>query len=344
MNGQIVTEYEPGELMYAVRNPTTNIRNNGYGVAELEQLVSVVTNIFNAMTHNSQFFQNGAAVKGIINIKTGKDQAGTMGDQLEAFKRAWRAMVLGTANAWSTPILQTDGVEFVNMGNTNREMEFHLYLDFLVKISCAVYSIDPGEINFFMSAGGASGAHPLFESNQEAKLKMSKDKGLRPLLASVARWINQYILPSVSDEHKFTWVGIDSKDEKEVIELRAKEGGAYATIDEIRAEAGRTPLGAEKGGDLILNPHYITWLQQQSMAASMNQQWGDEGEAPGDEGEAPGDEGEAPPEEEGVEEGALNRQGDEMDEEAGEDEEASPALKKSLLEAERKYLRIMLAG
>jgi len=316
LNGQIVVDYEPEEIMYGIRNPTTNIKNNGYGVSELEQLVSVVTNIFNAMTHNSQFFKNGAAVKGLINIKTGVNQTGAPNEQVEAFKRAWRAMVTGTKNAWSTPILQSDGVEFVNMGSTNREMEFNLYLDFLVKIACAVYSIDPAEINFYMSAG-AGGASPLFESNQEAKLKMSKDKGLRPLLSSISRWVNHYVIEPVAEDFRFTWVGMDSKDEKEVIELRTKEVGSYLTVDEARAEAGRDPLGEDAGGNIILNPQYVQYINQKAMAGMMG---GGEGGEPGQEGVG----------------------SDENDEISPEDLVSDAEIKKSLKAVKSKYLRIMM--
>ena len=334
LNGQIVTEYEPDEIMYAIRNPTTSIKNNGYGVAELEQLVSVVTNIFNAMAHNSQFFKNGAAVKGLINIKTGKGQTGVMGDQLEAFKRAWRAMVTGVNNAWSTPVLQTDGVEFVNMGNTNREMEFHQYLDFLVKIACAIYSIDPAEIGFYMAAG-SGGSSPLFESNQEAKLKMSKDKGLRPLLSSISRWINQYLIAPITQDFSFVWVGMDSKDEKEVIELRTKEVASYLTVDEARAEAGRDPIGEEQGGKLILNPQYVQWLNQKAMAAQMGAGGGDEDG--GDEGEEQG------------REGAGEGQNSEIEGEDEREGQSSGAGQKgefikSLVSAKKKYLSVMIGG
>jgi hypothetical protein len=212
--------------------------------------------------------------------------------------------------------------------------------------NCAVYSIDPGEINFYMQAGG-QGGHAMFESGQEAKLKMSKDKGLRPLLSSVARWINQHILPLVSDEHKFTWVGVDSKDEKELVEIRAKEGGAYATVDEVRKDAGRTPIGEEKGGNLILNPHYITWLQQKSMAESMAQQGGgDEGEAPDNQGQTPGDDGESEDAPEGEEkeavEGAGDEQGDDIEGDGGGSGGKTPGLEKSLRGVEQKYLRFIL--
>jgi hypothetical protein len=288
LNGDVVARYRANEIMYGIRNPTTAIKNNGYGISEIEQLMGVVTNIFNAMTHNAMFFKNGAAVKGLINIKPNSKGGGAPASQVEAFKRAWRAMVTGADNAWSTPILQSDGVEFVNMGSTNREMEFHLYLEFLVKIACAVYAIDPGEINFFLS-GASGGSSPLFEDSHEAKLKMSKDKGLRPLLSAISRWINQFIIAPISEEYVFSFVGIDSKNEKDIIDLRKTEGSAYKTLDEIREEAGLSPLGADEGGDLILNPQYMQFKQQQAMEAMQGGlQEGPEG---GPEVEAPEDGG-----------------------------------------------------
>jgi len=271
LNGQVVTDFEAREIMYGIRNPTTAMKNNGYGVSEIEQLISTVTNIFNAMTHNAMFFKNGAANKGLINIKPSSKGGGAPSNQLEAFKRAWATMVTGANNAWKTPILQADGVEFVNMGSTNREMEFSNYLDFLVKLTCAVFSIDPGEINFYMQAGSGGGGS-MFESNQEQKLKMSKDKGLRPLLSAVARWINQFIINKIAPDYYFSFTGIDSKDEKEIIELRTKEVGSYKTVDEVRDEAGLKPLGPEAGGDLILNPQFMQFKQQQSMEAMQNQE------------------------------------------------------------------------
>jgi len=273
LNGQIVTEFEAREVMYGIRNPTTSMRNNGYGVSEIEQLISTVTNIFNAMSHNAMFFRNGAAVKGLINIKPSSKGGGAPANQLDSFKRAWGTMVNGTQNAWKTPILQSEGVEFVNMGSTNREMEFSNYLDFLVKLTCAVFSIDPGEINFYMQSGGGNS---IFESNQENKLKTSKDKGLRPLLSAISRWINQFIIHRIAPDFYFSFTGIDSKDEKEIIELRKEEVGAYKTVDEVREEAGLKPLGEEKGGDLILNPQYMQFKQQAAMEKMQAGQGGDE--------------------------------------------------------------------
>jgi len=219
------------------------------------------------------------------------------------------------------------------MGSPNREMEFSNYLDFLVKLTCAVFSIDPGEINFYMQAGSGGGGS-MFESNQEQKLKMSKDKGLRPLLSAVARWINQFIINKIAPEYYFSFTGIDSKDEKEIIELRTKEVGAYKTVDEVRDEAGLKPLGPEAGGDLILNQQFMQFKQQQSMEAMQNQE-GEEDPQEDEDGE-------------GVQEskqGTKTDQEQETDEDTESDEptDEEDEIKKSLRPpSPTKFLKITL--
>ena len=286
VNGQIVARFAAEEMMYAIRNPVTDIRNNGYGVSEIEQLITVVTNLFNAMTHNAMFFRNGAAVKGILNIKKGGPAGAQYGDaQIEAFKRAWNAMVTGQTNAWKTPIIQSEGVEFIDMGRSNRDMEFLKYLEFLVKLTCSIFLIDPSEIGYYMTAG-SGGQGSMFEGNQGEKLQAGKDKGLRPLLTAFERWINEFMIARIAPEFYFTWVGIDQQSEKDVIALRQQEVGAYKTLDEVRADAGLEPLGPDRGGDLVLNSTYTMALQQKQMAQMQEQQMAQQG---ADQGGAEGD-------------------------------------------------------
>jgi hypothetical protein len=264
VNGQIQNTYKHSELAFCVRNPQTDMYANKYGKSEIEQLLNIVTAYLNAEMHNRKFFEQGSAIKGILNVK---------GEQInqpmfEAFKREWHAQVTGSTNAWKTPVMQApSGVEFINLHASNREMEFIKWLDFLIKITCAIYMIDPAEINFDLR-GGTGQSTATFESNPiEAKLKLSRDKGLRPLLVFMMQVVNEYIMAPRFPEWIFSFHGIDAKKESEIIELRSKEVKAYKKLDEIRAEAGLKPMGEENGGELILDPQYIQWLQQKQMQA-----------------------------------------------------------------------------
>lgn len=271
INGRAMVEFTPEEMLYGIRNPITNLNDACYGLSEIEQLLSVVTNIFNAMTHNAQFFKKGAAVKGILNFKIGQNGEAIPDNQFESFRRAFELMTTGSSNAWKTPIVQSPDLQFVNMSSTNREMEFAKYLDFLVKLASAIYQIDSSEIGFYMQAGSGSDGS-FFESNQEQKLKASKDKGLRPLLTIISRWINKFIIARVAPEFLFSWDGLELKSEKEIIDIRKAKVESYATLDEIRTEAGLPPKGKDAGGDLILNPQYIQAMNQQNMMNMQKEQ------------------------------------------------------------------------
>ena len=186
-------------------------------------------------------------------------------EQLESFKRQWRAQVTGLTGAWKTPVLQVpSGIEYINVSQSNREMEFEKWMNYLINIVCAVYQIDPAEVNFPNNGGVAGNGGSVFEGSNEAKLKNSKDKGLRPLLRFIESMINKHIISEFSDEYVFNFVGIDDKTEEEQIELDMKKVKSYKTINELRAEKGLDSLGKE--GDVILDASWINYKSQMAMA------------------------------------------------------------------------------
>jgi hypothetical protein len=159
-------------------------------------------------------------------------------------------------------------------------MEFEKWMNYLINIACAVYQIDPAEINFPNNGGGGStSSGGLGDGGMEEKLKHSKDKGLRPLLRFVESLINKHIVSKFDQRFVFAFAGMDSKSEKEIVELNAQRVKVYKTVNEIRKEEGLPKL---EGGDIILDPTYIQYLAQQQQAEMMQQQGG--GGMPGQEG------------------------------------------------------------
>ena len=188
--------------------------------------------------------------------------------QLQSFKRQWRAQVSGLNGAWKTPVLQVpNGIEYINVAQSNRDMEFSQWMNYLVNIACAVYQIDPAEINFANNGGvNSNGGSGLFESSNESKLKNSKDKGLRPLLRFYEAMINKYVVSKFSDELTFNFVGIDEKTEDEKIDISTKEVKAYKTIDEVRQEHNLEPL-PDGNGQVILDSSFMNMISQKNMQA-----------------------------------------------------------------------------
>lgn len=287
VNGQIRRSYSRDELAFGVRNPRTDIYIQGYGYSELEQLITIITAHLYAEEYNKRFFMQGSAPKGILNFKGDNFTP----DQLEAFKRQWRANLEGVENSWRTPIMQAEqGVDWIDLHPSNQEMEYSMWIEYLIKITCAVFLIDPAELNFDMHGGVQQ--TPLFESSQEWKLKASRDRGLKPLLRFIAKMINDHIISKIDDHFMFDFMGLDELTEQEKHELRKEQLATYMTLNEIRREEDLPDL---PDGDVPMNPTYTTYVQQKRQFDMQQQQaaaMAGGGAAPPDEG---GGEGEQPP-------------------------------------------------
>jgi hypothetical protein len=266
IDSNIVNEYYPWELMFGVRNPSTDINSNGYGRSELEDMIQTITAILNSDFYNANFFKVGSAPKGMLRYSGNINE-----NTVQEFKKQWLATMTGVDNMHKTPIVNADKLEFVNMHVPNKDMEFAKYQEFLIKISCALYKIDPSEIGFPMS-GNSEGSHGLGGDNAEEKLKYSKDKGLKPLLKQIERWINKYIISQLEPEFEFRFVGIDGEATYEQeLDQTIKKLTNFQTLDETRAQYNMDLLGEEKGGDLILNSAWIqAKTQKEQMQAAGN--------------------------------------------------------------------------
>jgi len=287
-NNVVRHTYTYRELAFCIRNVRNSIKLNGYGYSELEMLINMVTSILFAQEYNRRFFSNGSMINGLLNIKG----ANVPQEMLESFRRQWHALASNVTNAHKIPVLTSkDGIEFINLHSNNRDMEYNSWIEYLVKMVTAVYLIDPAEINF--DYRGASESAPLFETSPEAKLKHSRDKGLRNLLNFIEEQMNYHILHQIDRNLYFEFTGIDMKDEQEMVNIRASEVQAYKTLDETREEAGLEPYDDEEIGNLILNPVVVNYkLQQQAQqqqAQQMEAQAGQGGEQGQPDPNNPGD-------------------------------------------------------
>lgn len=260
-NGNILSEFYPWELCFGIRNPSTNIYSNGYGRSELEDMIQTVTAILNADTYNANFFQVGSAPKGILkysgNINT---------NTVEDFRRQWTAQVAGVMNMHKIPMINADKLDFITTGQNNKDMEFSKFQEFLIKITCAMYKIDPAEVGFPMQ-GGTESAGLGGDGGTKEKLKYSRSKGLKPLLRKFEKWMNKFIVSQLDPSYEFKFVGIDDDDDEELeLERDIKAVSNFMTLNEVRAKRNLPPV---ENGDVVLNP---TFLQAMGMAQQGDQE------------------------------------------------------------------------
>lgn len=278
INAQIVSEFTIDELAFMVANPRTHVKSYGYGFPEIEILMTTVTSHLWAEEWNRRAFSQGSTVKGVLNLKGNLPL-----QQFEAFKRQWTAQVAGVTNAWKTPVLNTDGIEWVPMQMNNQEMGYQMWMEYLIKVACAIFQIDPSEINFDLR--GSSMQQPVFMSNNEAQQKVSKDRGLHPLLRFVEDHLNKHIVWQIDPRFEFAFVGLDAKTEEQAMQLRMQQVQNVYTLNEIRAMEDLLPIN---GGDIVLNPTYTGARAQDAMMQQQQQAMGGVGGGPPGAGGPPG--------------------------------------------------------
>lgn len=240
--------YYPWELGFGIRNKTSDVRRNGYGVSELETLVNIITWILWGFSYNANFFSQGSQPKGFINIKNPNISNST----LQEFRQAWTQTMAGVGNSHRTPVINGIDLEWVDLQKlSNRDMEFNEWIKFLIIMTCSVYRIDPSELGFNFKE-----SQQIFgQDGQRERLKHSREKGLKPLLIFLQGVITKYIVSELDENYEFAFTGIEVEDEEAQVKLDSEKlsSGMIAMQDIFKKYNGRD-FDPEK--DIILNQVY----------------------------------------------------------------------------------------
>lgn len=231
INGVTVAEYTEDELAFAIRNPRTDIEFTDFGMSELETLMEIVTGIVNGVRYNTSYFSHSHLPQGVMEL-VGKYKD----THLQAFQRHWKNLTQGAPGKWSVPVMAMEegqGFKFTPFKNSNRDMEFNEFLEFLFNVACAVYQIDPNEVGFKSWTSGSTGMSQ--SDNTAEKMDASKDKGFIPLMGFLANTFNSEIVDLIDDELVFEWVGLDEEDEERKMErVKSRLEAGLSTIAEER--------------------------------------------------------------------------------------------------------------
>lgn len=206
VNGLVQAEYSEDELIRNHRNPRTDIDYAFFGYSELETLIVVVTGILNGLTYNTSYFTQSNLPQGVLEIVGKYSQ-----ENMEQFKRAWTTLVSGTVGKWKVPVMAMEegqGLKFTPFKQSNRDMEYSQFMEFLFNLACAVYQINPQEVGF--KSWDAGGGSKLSDNDAPAsKMEQSKDKGFYPLMQFFEDTFNYDILDRIAPDFRFEWVGLD---------------------------------------------------------------------------------------------------------------------------------------
>jgi len=239
LNNKIVSEYTAKDLCFGIRRPRTALDLNGYGFPELEEVYQSLQNLFNAETYNSANFTNGISAAGLVAVKSKMNAK-----IFRAFRREFYSMLTGVNNSKRTPLIQLDPeanetIEAINLSKTNSEMEYQDWVNYLMKVVCAIFQIDPAEIGFVFGSEGQSSS--VFGTDPATRVLMGREKGLRPLVRSVEGWLNKWIINEINPAFEIKFIGLDSLSTKEKMLIKDSQL-KYMTINEIRSLDDLAPL------------------------------------------------------------------------------------------------------
>lgn len=264
---QVYQEYYPWELCFGIRNSTTNVHLNGYGLSENEVLIQIITWMLNSNQYNGNFFKQGSNPKGILNFKDNVDNS-----KLEEFKQSWRNTLSGVHNSHKLAAISGGAVEWINMQLSNKDMEFNKWTEFLTILACTVFRIDPSEVGFNLE-----GQKGIFgQDGQKERLRHSKEKGLEPFLKFWQRKFTRYLISPLSGgKYQFEFTGLEPEDEEAMLEHDTKvlTNGGMSVQDFFMKYSDRE-LDLNK--DILLNQIMLQYKQMQMQGSPESNQAVDE--------------------------------------------------------------------
>lgn len=262
---RVWAEWAGDEFIYGVRRPRTGLETFGYGFPELEELVTVMTGFARSENYNTVNFTSGIHASTILGIVSTMDT-----EAFTAYRRMFEANFSAAAQKRRLPMIQLDpelkeDLKAVNLGHSNRDMEYSNWMNYQIKLICAAWGVDPASA-VGMVFGNEGQSSSLGSASPGERYMQSKSHGIRTKL----RWLGQFLTPFVKlldPEMKFVFAGFESVSEQDKLDMDMKQLGGFVTVNEIRTRYDLPPI--EGGaGDVVANP-YVSQVQQ--MEASMAQ-------------------------------------------------------------------------
>jgi hypothetical protein len=220
-----------------------------------------------AQQFNRAYFSNNSTPRGFISLHGNYND-----EQLDAFKRAWRQQLEGAANNWRVPVMAFDEEGEMKWNpldlQSSRDMEYHLWLDYLTNVLCALYCVNPAELGLkgYQPQGTPLGA----DGSQKEQLDQGEDKGLMPLMTNVGNLLNTEVLWKLNPDFVIDWRGLGSDDK--LAQQQYFVGwvnSGVMTVNEVRDNIDMAPIHedwADAPANATLAGIYTQGKQQEMMA------------------------------------------------------------------------------
>lgn len=248
INGEVVQRFRPTEMMWGIRNHTTDIDRRGYGYPELEAARAVFTAYSLAWRRNAKYFTQGFTGAGFINIAT-KDGDPYDPSAVEMFKQDVRAQLAGDEGHHRVGVISGSVAQWVKVGSDAKDMEWAEWSRAQVRTLCAVMGMSPEEINEVYGNAGQS-ASIGGQTDPVERIRESKARGLHTKVWDFWDWMNRWLVWQLNEDFVAEPTGAGERSEKEQLDLD-KMRAEFTTGNERRAALDLEPL---EEAQFILSP------------------------------------------------------------------------------------------
>lgn len=315
VDGMPAAGYTMDNMIFDFENPRTDIYHSMYGYSLVEQAVDLITSEINTFVYNAGNFTENKLPKGMLLLSS--DANADVIDEMEDYIA--EIMSGGPLNQWRIPIIPSgdkDAKLEWKAINTNREMEFQAWLDYLSSGVMALFGCSADELGIQSQKSQA-----MFENGGADRMAAAKSSLLGDLLVFFESYLNK-IVSKINSDYVLEFVGYEKDNPSTVADLDEKEVRTWKSINEKRAEKGLDPIDLSKienAADIPMNVQLVQCFQS-AQAMAGDDMGGDMGGFGED--EEGGDMGEG---EEFTEENT------EMEDEPLPDDDLSKSIRKSLL-------------
>lgn len=266
IEGMPAAAYTSDNMIFDYENPRTDIHHSMYGYSYVEQAVDLITSVINTFMYNAGNFTENKLPKGMLLINGDPDEERV--SQIEDYIA--EIMSGGPLNQFRIPIIPSGekeggGIEWKSI-QTNREMEFQGWLDYLTSGVVAMFGCSMDELGLQSQKSQA-----MFENGGADRMSASKSLILGDLLTFFESYLNK-IVNKINPEYVLEFVGYEKDNPNTVAELDEKEVRTWKSINEKRAEKGLDPIDLSKienGADLPMNVQLVQMFQAAQAQASM---------------------------------------------------------------------------
>lgn len=225
IRGTVTGEFNADEMIYEMMNPRTD---TPYGLAPLESLILIVSSSLKGTLYNLDYLTAGNVPEGFLKMP---DDWSTK--QIEEFMNYFDALMSG--NSQQTTKVKAVAGDYTPTKKRD-DMAFKDFNDWLLKVTCAMFDVQPQEIGFTMDVNKANGG----EQNS-----ITTRKGILPLANLLTEIWNDIIQIDLGfPELRFKYLGLEDRDQLQ--DAQTKQvllNSGIQTVDEVRKEMGLDPIG-----------------------------------------------------------------------------------------------------